>query len=105
MTAQDNAPAPRKIATTDPRTGRLAPAGAGYATTAQKDWIGSLLRKAEYDTRTCALPHRALARRAGVESPEPGTNVDDWIGWLRTRDASKLIDALKREAEDGGDET
>ena len=99
------------MTTPDPETPAVAPVrpkypapGAGYATTAQRDYIDRLLRQAEYDQRTVSVPHRALARRAGLPAPEPGTSVDAWVSWLRQRDASRLIDALKRENEDIDDD-
>lgn len=98
------APNPETPAVAPTRPKYPAP-GAGYATTAQRDYIGRLLRQAEYDERTVSVPHRTLARRAGIlPAPEPGTSVDAWVSWLRQRDASRLIDALKRENGDQDDE-
>lgn len=70
------------------------------ASTAQRDQIARLLRKAEYDERTVSLPHRALMRRAGVPAENAGSHVADWIYSLSKAEASRVITQLKRENED-----
>ena len=69
------------------------------ATTAQRDYVRRLLRKLEYDMRTCSLPHRAVATRAGLTTrvPESGTGVDEWLDTLTKGQAGDLINALLRE--------
>ena len=68
------------------------------ATTAQRDYVRRLLRKLEYDMRTCSLPHRAAAARAGVPAPESGTGVDEWLDTLTKGQAGDLINGLLRES-------
>ena len=74
------------------------------ASTAQRDQIDRLLRKAEYDDRTVSLPHRALMRRANVPAVSVGSHVADWIYSLSKAEASLVITQLKRENEDQDDE-
>lgn len=66
-------------------------------TTAQRDFIRNLMRKGEYDMRTCGAFHRGLAKAAQVPVPADGEPVDSWIAGLSRFYASRLIEQLKAE--------
>lgn len=70
------------------------------ATAHQKSYIKDLLDQLEFDTKTVGIMHR----RWGVEERHIGGPVDVWLGELNTAQASRLIERLKREAEEEDDE-
>jgi hypothetical protein len=73
-------------------------------TTAQRDYIRGLMRRAEYDLRTCGAFHRGLAKTAGVPVPPDGGSVDAWVSSLTKNQAGAVIRRLKSESGDGEDD-
>jgi hypothetical protein len=69
------------------------------ASTAQKGFVRSLVRKAELDPRTITLAYRKLK---GAEA-FIGESVDRWIDSLSKVDASVVINQLKAMTEDDDD--
>lgn len=63
------------------------------ATTAQREKLLRLLRKAEYDTKSIT----PLYRRLGVPDSAQGQSVDAYLGSLNSLQASDLINKLERE--------
>lgn len=62
-------------------------------TSAQRHTLLSLLREAEYDTRTVTYMHRRL----GVSDAWIGVSNDEWLDSLSVDAASALIKKLQAE--------
>lgn len=69
-------------------------------TSNQRSNIKRLLSAADYDARTVTFMHRRL----GVPDALIGRAVDEWLDTLDLPTASKLIDKLKEEADEGDDD-
>lgn len=69
------------------------------ATTAQKELLYRLMKKAELAMDRTTGFHQMVARNAHITPPETGTSVDVWISTLTKREASLLIDELQDSTE------
>lgn len=69
-------------------------------TTAQLEYVRSLLRACEFDLQTCGLFHVQVAREARIDSPfpAPGDKVDDWLSTVTKLGAGRLINVLRERA-------
>lgn len=62
-----------------------------FATTAQKNTVRQLLKRAEFDERTITFQYRSLKlNEAWIGQP-----VDSWVDSLTTESASAAIGSLK----------
>lgn len=69
-------------------------------TSHQRGNIKRLLAAADFDNRTVTFMHRRL----GVPEAQIGRAVDEWLDTLDLGAASKLIDKLKAEADEGDED-
>ena len=66
-------------------------------TAPQKEYLLGLMKRHEFDLRTCTLFHTRLAEDARIDSPRPtpGTPVDTWLQTVTKAGAGRMITLLK----------
>lgn len=69
-------------------------------TSAQLEYVQSLMKRCEFDLRTCSLFHTQIAEEARLDSPrpKPGDSVDSWLSTITKSGAARLINVLRERA-------
>jgi hypothetical protein len=82
----------------------MSDATAIKSSTWQRMQIRQLLARSELSTRRYTLMHRIPFRAARLPDPPDGGDIEPHLESMSLVDAGRLIDALRRELDDGDDD-